>query len=312
MDININQSQKSVTTALKELRVLPIALEDELFRHYPATKLGVSPHVEFYSEKLYEITKQILLSDPDQNWVITAPAYYHLPAAANLMARDVHQLLQKQGFNAPLVEPRLQQKKIEFSSEEEFKKYLDYSKNNLKQRIAERQRVQQLLQTDKLKTYFENRSVIIINDINVTGTQQHFMQQEFDEYEVTSCHWLYIFNVDNQLAEDHPEVEYQINNSQLSDINSFAAVLADENTRHTARCISRLFNESLENFDHLINSLSDAGRERIFHLAEQEGRFNSPIFREKMQVLVDAQAATQATTRMQASKTPSPKVIVEL
>jgi hypothetical protein len=284
-DINLEQPPVSTIHALDEIQSLPLSLDSALFLHYPAMKLGQLSQVEFFCQQLYETTIRILQSDPEQRWVITAPAYYHLPAGANLLARGVHALLKKQGIYIPLIEPRLKQQPIEFNSQEAFKNYHDYSKNNLTQRIAERQRVHRLLQIDNLKSDFEGRAVIIINDINVTGTQQHFMQQVFDQLNVAICHWSYIFNINNVLANRHPDIEHQINNSQISDLDGFAEVLVDKNTRHTARCISRLFNQPIDDFRYLLTCLGSNNRAYFYRLAQLEGRFNGPLFDEKVGLL---------------------------
>ena len=142
-----------------------------------------------------------------------------------------------------------------------------------------------LLDTDGQALHFQGRSVIIINDINVTGTQQSFIQKTLDELQVKACFWLYIFNVEKSLGTRHPEVEHQINNSQINDLDTYAAILADTQTQHTARCITRLFNESFDNFSYLIESLDKETCVRIYQLAQHEGRYSSALFNEKMALL---------------------------
>lgn len=275
---------------LEEIQSLPLALDKPLYRNYPAMKLGQQQQIDFFSQQLCVMAADILQNSDDEsayknnNWVITAPAYYQLPAAANLLARQVHKLLQQQNFSVSLIEPRLSQQQIVIASQEEFKSYHDYSKNNLQQRIAERQRVQ-IPNADRLKSYFKNQSVMIINDINVTGTQQRFMQQMFDQLQVKACYWLYILNVDEKLAQDHPEIEYHINSSQINDLDSYGKILGDEKTQHTARCIARLFNEEFNDFYYLVTSLNQKMREIIYFLAEKEGRYSNSLFSDKMNLL---------------------------
>ena len=294
MSVELNQQQAENKYVLEEIRALPLALDKPLYRNYPAMKLGQLQQIDFFSQQLFVMAADILRNNvnvnvnestaKNNNWVITAPAYYQLPAAANLLARKVHKLLQQQDFAVSLVEPRLSQQQIVIGSQEEFKSYHDYSKNNLQQRIAERQRVQ-IPNADRLISYFKNQSVMIINDINVTGTQQRFMQQMFDELQVKSCHWLYILNVDAKLAEDHPEIEYHINSSQISDLDSYGKILGDEKTQHTARCIARLFNEEFNDFYYLVTSLNQKMRELIYFLAEKEERYSNALFADKMNLL---------------------------
>jgi len=286
MHIEINLQQKTNLFALEEILSLPLMLNSPLYRNYPAMKLGQRRPIDFFSRKLCVIAAELLQNGRNQNWTITAPPYYYLPSAANLLSRRIHDLLLQQGFILSLNELRHNpQQPIAIRSQEEFKNYYDYSKNNLDQRIAERQRAQQTLDTHGLIPRFKDRSVIIINDINVTGTQQYFMQQTLDRLQVHACFWLYIFDVEKALAKRHPEVEHQINHSQIKDLDSYAKILANGQTEHTARCISRLFNENIGDFRYLIASLNTETRTRLYQLAQREGRYRSSIFDEKMQLL---------------------------
>jgi hypothetical protein len=275
---------------LEEIVSLPLRLDQPLYRNYPGMKLGQLHLVDFFSQKLCVLAAEILRDDAEKSsrkndWVVTAPAFYHVPSGANLLARRVHELLQQQDFSVLLLEPRLNQQQIAVRNLAEFERSNDYSKNQLQQRIVERQRVQELAQPDALMSQFNNRQILIINDIYVTGTQQYFMQQSLHQFFAGECHWLYIFHVESTLARSHPEIEFQLNNSAISDLDSYAAIVADERTQHTARCLSGLFGEDIENFRHVVSSLSPKAREEIFRLAETEGRYCHPIFSEKMLLL---------------------------
>lgn len=278
------------TWCLEEIRSVPLQLDQPLYRNYPGMKLGQLHLVEFFSRRLCALAAKILQGDPEEagrrdDWVITAPAFYHLPAAANLLARRVHELLRQKGLDVLLLEPRLNREQIAVRNLAEFKAANDYSKNQLQQRIAERQRIQDMAQADSLMRQFENRRVIIVNDIHVTGTQQRFIQESLNQCRAKASHWLYVFHVESSLARSHPEIEFQINNSALADLDSYARVLADEGTWHTARCISRLFGEGIDNFRYLVSLLRPDIREKIFVLAQAEGRYGNPVFNEKMMVL---------------------------
>lgn len=300
MNIKLDSRRdNSFTYALEEIQALPLSLDQPLYRQYPAMKLGRLEQIDFFSFQLCKLAMDILSNNKHEKnnaWVLTAPAYYQLPAAANLLARKVHKLLQQLRFDIDLIEPRLSQEQIEIRNQDDLKNYYDYSKNGLQERIAERQRVQQNKDTDALKALFSDKSVIVINDINVTGTQQYFMQQRFDELNVKSCHWLYIFTIENSLAQRHPEIEHQINNSQLQDLDTYATLLADSRTQHTARCIGRLFNESIDNFRYLISILDKKSKENIYQLARKEGRYNSELFTEKMKLLTDSKINLMTST----------------
>ena len=287
---------KVKTWSLEEISSLPLRLDQELYRHYPGMKLGQLPLIDFFSQHLSALALSILQDEHATtgstgsytDWVITAPAYYHLPSAANLLARRIRELLCAEGVELELFEPRLSQQQIAVSNMEEFKISNDYSKSQLAQRIIERQRVQDLSQSSAQispMSMLTGRKLLIINDIYVTGTQQNFMQQQMDQHAVHTCHWLYIFQVEAQLASQHPEIEFEINNASVSGLPSFAAIIDDEQTIHTTRCISRLFSLKLNEFQALVRLLRKETREKLLAQVNIEGRYMHSIFSEHRQLL---------------------------
>lgn len=295
LNLNLNDDPHQTNSrivCLEEITSLPLRFDADLYRHYPGMKLGQWQQIDFFSKKLSYLVTHILRQDADTgagnpagDWVITAPAFYHLPSAANLLARRVHALLQLQGFSLSLLEPRLNQQQVAVSSQYDFNLTNNYSKSQLAQRVRQRQKVQDLVENDDQLKQFSQRKVITINDIYVTGTQQYFMQKALDAVAVKDCHWLYIFKLENGLARRHPEIEFDINNHGVNDIRSFAAILNDEQTTHTTRCLSRLFAESMDNFYQLISLLEPEAKARIFSQAQAEVRYLNSIFEEQMQLL---------------------------
>lgn len=284
---NVSLSASASVQTLHEIHALPLPLDEPLFRHYPGMKFGRPQHLGFFSRHLALLAQKLVRQAPEQDWVLTAPPYFQLPAAANLLAGQVHQILLQQGLGTTLHPLRLQAGRQGMRNAEEFANAYNYSKNSLAQRVAERERVQRMLDTGGLAAAYGGKPVIVINDINVTGTQQKFIQQTMDQMQVACVHWLYIFQVDAELAARHPEIEHQINTSQLADLESYAAVLDDTTTQHTARCISRLFNEEIDHFRQVLARLSPRATDRIYRLARLEERYDSEIFAEKMALLAE-------------------------
>lgn len=285
-----SSSRTSHIQSLEDVNSLPLMLDQPRYRHYPGMKLGYLPHVHFFSQALSQLALDVLQKNSFQQdqWILTAPAFYQLPAAANLMARQIQDTLQQQGCYIPLIEPRLSPQQVEIRTAEDIKHYNNYSRNNLQERIAERQRVQQHIDSKSLLTQFQRKSVIVINDINVTGTQQQFMQARFEQLQVRNCIWLYIFTVDKTLAHRYPDIEYQINSSQWQSLDAFAQLLCDPQTSPTARCLGRLFNETADNFRYLINAIDQPTRQKIHSLARLERRYSGPLFADKMRLLANA------------------------
>jgi PRTase ComF-like len=274
----------SATWCLREINALPLPLDLDLFCNYPGMKLGQLHQVEFFSQKLFGLASELLKSDA-QDWVITAPAFYHLPSAANLLARRVHALLQQQGYAIPLLEPRFTQEQIAFTDQNDFNISTNYAQGNLQQRIAERQRLHEKQQFNIIEQQFAQRRVLIINDIYVTGTQQRFMQQSLSQWGAISCDWLYIFKLASTLAEQHPETEFQINNSQFADLDSYVRILADPHIAHTRICITRLFKLKPDDFRYVLAALDQAARQRLYQNVQQESCFNIALFNDQMRLL---------------------------
>lgn len=272
--------------ALARLTRLPHVYDGDMFRRYPGMKLGHLPDVAFFAEKLCNLVAGMLGEDAGHDaWVLTAPAYYRLPSAANLLAEHLQAMLRDRGVALPLVDLRLSFEQIAVHSIEDFRRSYDYSRNPLAQRVIERQRLHGSASSDPGWLRCRRKRVIVVNDIHVTGTQQRFMQGALAAVDASECLWLYIFHIDGELARSHPEIEYRINNCALADPDDYAALLSDPATRHTARCLSRLFNEELDSFRYLVAAVRPEARARIWRLAKDEGRYDAPLFDEKMRLL---------------------------
>ena len=276
----------STISALEHLMQTPDTYGGDTFRRYPGMKLGYGPDVDFFAEKLCDLAIRVMTPDAAADaWMLTAPAYHHLPSAANLLAERLHAMLRDRGVVWPFVELRLLPEQVAVHSLEEFRRSYEYSRSPVTQRIAERKRLHDTAPLNPDWQRFAGHRVVVINDIHVTGTQQRFMQSAFAAADAMECHWLYIFHVDGELGRTYPEIEHRINNCNLADLDSYAAVLASTSTHHTARCLSRLFNEDLDNFRYLVLAMPPESRERIYHAAKCEGRYDIPLFAEKMRLL---------------------------
>jgi len=294
MLISADIAYPAKTWCLQEINALPLRLDGDLYSHYPGMKLGSFKDLVFFGDKLSALATSILNQESNtsaKDWIVSAPAFYYLPSAANLLARRVHSLLRKQGYSIHLHEPRLSQEQNAVQSMEAFKKANDYSKSQVQQRQSERQRVYDLAKSNVQMQALKGQRLLVINDIYVTGTQQAFMQKMLDQFEVEDIHWVYIFHVEQQLAQQHPEIEFQINNHLVGNADNFVAIMNDEHTVHTTRCLSRLFSEDIEIFRYVISLLQPDTIQKIIQLAKVEDRYTSAIFTEKLSMLAAARAS---------------------
>jgi len=256
-------------SALHTLRELPLDPEFPLFRHYPAMKLGVRESIREYGRLLMPLARDVIARRPEStDWMVTGPPFFVVPSGANLMAWEVYRLLARElpsylslrAVDVHLLLPP-------FSPVRE-----DYSKSGVKARIENRRRLQGGDQGLKLDpAVFRGRAVLFINDINVTGTQQSFMQQAFEAVGPTSVDWLYVIQVDLSLGRSKPELEYALNHLSLGTFEAFEELVRRADIDFTGACIRRLFAYPTDRLEPLFRALDDTRRRRLYALATREG-----------------------------------------
>ena len=78
------------TLSLRRVTELPLDLDDPVYAHYSTLKLGVAASVAHYAGLLLPLVRRVIDGDQGcRDWVLTAPAYDALPAAANLLCEAV-------------------------------------------------------------------------------------------------------------------------------------------------------------------------------------------------------------------------------
>ena len=275
----------SLTTvsSLHRITKLPIDLNNPFYTHYPSLKLGVDESVVHYGKLLAPVAKQLILANLDYtDWVLTAPAYNALPAAANLLCWCVYDLLKDQLPPSITLSVLDIHESNRFLEPESQKKADDYSKLSQEERIKSRERSNQFIIPEPA---FCDRAVIFVNDINVTGTQQKFMQRYFESVQAAIVQWLYVIDVEKSIGESEPQLEYSINYSKIASFEEFAQIIAHANIQYTAKCVWRLLAYSVPELDQLFRTLDDNRKSRILQLALEEGLSKKEIFQKKIALL---------------------------
>jgi hypoxanthine phosphoribosyltransferase len=243
--------------ALHTITSLPLDPRFPLFQHYPAMKLGVRQDVEFYARLLAPVAEKII---DGRDWVVTAPPLYVAPAGANLIAWEVCRILGLRCVDLRYTQPYLQET------------HDDYSKSDIEHRMRNRQELHEGKCAPKPdEADFRDRGVLFINDISVTGTQQHYVQRTLDAVHPARIEWLYVVEVDPVQGRSHPEVEYQLNHLSLDTFEEFAEIVARAEIDYTSRCITRLLRYPAAESQALLDSLDDARRSRLRRLIADEG-----------------------------------------
>jgi hypothetical protein len=281
--MSLSASTENRLWFLEEIHSRDLPLAQDLYRLYPGMKFGLLENVDYFSTKLTDKLRQTLNQTyaPSKNWIITAPAFYHLPAAANLLATTIYHRLQQAGFNVRLIVPTLHQDPSLVVDSQAFAMSNNYSKHKRELRYAHRLQYYRVSDEASLHTQFHNQQVIVINDIYVTGIQQMVMQQLFDRWQISSCDWLYIFKVKEDLAQQHPELEYQLNTSQYNDLISFAALLNRADLRVTKRCVAHLLEQNIDDFKYVLTQLNHKCKLQLKHDIYREWPECGALFAEK-------------------------------
>ena len=273
--------------ALRLIEKLPIDYSDDFLGHYPRLKLGVTESVDYYGAQLSRLAECVITQSPPgaTDWAITGPAYNVLPGAPNLLCSYIYEDLKNKlpdSIKLSLVHLRVETDDLEIKDSESLNKYHNYSTFSQQERT---QLYEQLREPLIEPRNFRGRSILFVNDISVTGTQQRYMQQAFAKLDPPQICWLYILAIDREIAEGEPEVEYAINNSCIASFEEFADLLATHNLEYTSRCITRLLSYELSKLAKLFEMLDLGRKKAILELATAEGRFSGDYFKEKIDLL---------------------------
>jgi hypothetical protein len=276
-----------LTSALHTITSPALDPQDPLFQQYPSMKLGVRESVRFYANLLVPVAEKIIASLPETtDWVLTAPPLYAIAAGANLLAQAMF----------PALRDRLPSHKslrfvdlryaLPMAPSNAHLLGEDYSSSDVAARIRNRHRLHEGEGAPRPDAAdFEGRAVLFINDINVTGTQQMYVQRTLDTVHPASIHWLYIFQVDPDLGRSNPGIEYALNFLNLATFEEFAEVMTNADIDYTSRCVSRLFSYPIETLEPLFRSLDGRCRTQLHDLATREGIYTGTADEAKLTLL---------------------------
>lgn len=258
-------------------------------------KLGVRDCVRHYASLLVALAETIMTNQPEtSDWVVTAPPYFAIPSGANLLAWETCRIL-SEGIPRHISLRTVDLRYIANRPNREGQQFADgreYSSVGVDERIANRRRLLTGEWAPKPDPAdFRGRAVLVINDINVTGTQQHFLEQIIEAVHPASIHWLYIFQVDSSLARSNPEIEHSLNNRSLSTFEEFADVVAQADIDYTSRCLGRLLRYPEAMLERLFRSLDNTRLSRLHQLVVEESPFLRDEDRSRAALLQEAGVA---------------------
>lgn len=259
----------SETTSLHRISELPLDPDAEIFRHYPAFKLGVTESVRHYARLLLPLVNELIANE--SGWVLTAPPIVaQTPAGANLLCWELFDLYTRESKDLSL---------IDLHYNDDAKASMDYAKKDFADRVAEREQLSRQLVSN---TDFSGRPVLFVNDICVTGAQQHAMQQYFELVKAARVRWLYLIVVDPEVGRTNPEIEWEINFAPFEDL---LRMVTREDIQFTGKCVFRLMQLSVAELDQILRALSRERRTQLLRLALLNGFESVDKYQEQMELV---------------------------
>ena len=272
-----NMAIDSKTTCLHRISELPFDAESEIFRHYPGFKLGVVDSVRYYARLLLPLARELIANDSEHTgWILTGPAIAaQTLAAANLLCRELSDLYLRERDTRNYKELSL----IDIQYDNESTASIDYAKLDLADRLTVRERLSHRLVRN---SDFHGRPILFVNDVCVTGAQQHAMQEYFERDGAACVRWLYLIVIDPEIGRANPKIEWQINFAPFEDL---LRMVSREQIQFTGKCMTRLMHLSTAELDQVLRALDVDRRTRLLELATLNGFQNLDGFEERMKLV---------------------------
>jgi hypothetical protein len=266
----------STTTSLYRLNQLPFDADAEIFRQYPAFKVGVVASVRYYAQLLLPLVKKLIADSDHTDWIMTGPAIAaETMAAANLLCRELFDLYLRERDRRNSKELSL----VDIHYDNEATASIDYANLDLADRLSLRARLSQRLVRN---ADFHGRPILFVNDVCVTGAQQQAMQQYFERDGAACVKWLYIIVVDPEIGKANPKIEWQINFAPFEEL---LGMVSREEIQFTGKCMTKLMNLSIAELDQVLRALNAERRTRLLELATLNGFQNLDGFAEQMKLV---------------------------
>jgi PRTase ComF-like len=265
------------TTCLHRISELPFDAQSEIFRHYPGFKLGVVDSVRFYARSLLPLVRDLMANDSDQaDWIMTGPAIAaRTLAAANLLCRELSDLYSRERDSRNGKELSL----VDIQYDNEKTASIDYANLDLADRLTLRERLSERLIRN---ADFRGRSILFVNDVCVTGSQQNAMQQYFESVGAAQVRWLYIFIIDPEIGRANPKIEWEINFAPFEDL---LRMVAHEQIQFTGKCVLKLMHLSTAELDQVLRAFDVERRTKLLELATVNGFQDLHGFEEQMKLV---------------------------
>jgi hypothetical protein len=270
---------------LHRISRLPLDANAEIFRQYPAFKLGVTESIRHYARLLLPLVETQIANDSEKtDWILTAPAIAaRTPAAANLLCWELFDLCMRGPARniskLSLIDIQHDSSSSAPADWKDPSKSQDYAQLDFADRLTERERSGRRLLCN---SDFRGRAVLFVNDMCVTGAQQHLMQEYFERAEAACVKWLYVIVVDPEIGRTEPRIEWQINFAPFEDL---LRMVSREQIQFTGKCVQRLMHLSNAELEQILQALNQERRTRLLELALLNGFQNLDGVHEQLELV---------------------------
>jgi hypothetical protein len=273
---------------LYKIASAPLDRSEPLLQRYPAMKLGERESVGFYAELLVPFAGEAMADHPElTEWVLASPPFYANPAAANLLAAELHRRLA--GRIPASISLRVTELRYRLPDPQctiDTQGGHEYSKASIEERVTNRRWLHEGGAAPRVDpAIFEGRGVLFVNDINVTGAQQFFLRKTLKSGRPAGIEWLFIVQVDPDLGRSNPSLEHELNTLHFSRFEDVAALVAHGDVDLTARCVRRFLAGSEAEVASLAVRFDASRLEEIVRMADAEGAYTSAADQAKLELL---------------------------
>jgi hypothetical protein len=286
LKIRLEHMNSNGIICLHRISRLPLDANAQIFRQYPAFKLGVTDGIRHYARLLLPLVETLIANDSEQNgWIFTAPAIAaQTPAAANLLCWELFDLYMRGpsrncSKQVSLINIEHDSAAAAPANWKDPRKAQDYAQLDFADRLKERERSGRRLLCN---ADFRGRAILFINDMCVTGAQQHLMQDYFERAEAACVKWVYVIVVDPEIGRTEPRIEWQINFAPFEDL---LRMVSREQIQFTGKCVQRLMHLSVSELEQILQALNEERRTRLLELALLNGFQNLEGVHEQLELV---------------------------
>lgn len=230
--------------------------------NYSAFKLGRAEDIATYARMTNDRMVARMPEQPYREWLVTGPPLTAIPCAANLLAESIVALRNLDGGENFKYRP------VRKSSDAKHFPTGHYAHLDR----AERLNVLEAARRDDWAkdTAHLNASIIVIDDVRVTGAHEHVMRSFLEMSGVERVHWQYLLDLRLTPGSTAEVAEPRLNSVSIDD-RGIAELVREDQFQPTTRFVWGLFATDFRQFADVVELMRARMATLILRLIQQEG-----------------------------------------